>query len=203
MPRPRKRDGYSAKAKREGYRSRAAYKLLQINSRFYLIRGGYAVVDLGAAPGGWSQVAASLVGEDGVVIAVDVLHMRPLPGVRFIRGDVRDEKTLLAVVEALGEEGREYADVVISDMAPNTSGVYSLDHARSIDLAEAALRFASEILRPGGNFVCKVFQGDMMPHLLRRVRRSFRMVKVHVPPATRKGSAEQYVVAKGFRGRQV
>ncbi len=192
----KKRDHYYRMAKRENYRSRASYKLKQINSKFHLIRQGDRVIDLGSSPGGWSQVAAELAGEEGTVISVDIDPMRPIRGVKFIRGDMLLEETLKKVEDAAGGK----VDVVISDMSPNISGHYSYDQARSVELAEMAVRTAEKLLKPGGNFVTKVFQGDLFPEYLKIVRERFAMVKVYSPKASRSASSEVYVVCKGYRG---
>ena len=193
--RERVRDRYYRRAKAEGYRSRAAYKLIQIDRRFHLLGRGDAVVDLGAAPGGWSQVAREAVGPGGVVVAVDLGGFAPLEGVDFVKGDARDEATLDAVHERLPRG----ADVLLSDMSPKLSGNKGLDHARSIDLAETGLEAARRLLREGGHFVTKVFQGDMYPDFLRRVRGDFRKAKGHAPDASPATSSEMYVVARGRR----
>lgn len=192
--RRRKRDPYYRKAKAGGYRSRAAYKLLQIQARFDLIRPGDTVVDLGAAPGGWSQVARELGAHR--VVAVDRVRMPPIEGVAFAQGDVDDE----AVLERLAAEVGASADVVLSDMSPKLSGNRSLDHARSLDLAERSLSVARRVLREGGHVATKVFEGEGYPSLRRRARGEFARVKGFSPPASPRGSAEIYLVAKGWRG---
>jgi 23S rRNA (uridine2552-2'-O)-methyltransferase len=194
--RARKRDPYYRRAKAKGYRSRAAYKLMQINERFRILRRGDVVVDLGASPGGWSQVALEVVGDRGKVLAIDRVPMEPLEGVTFIEGDIRGKETAERL-RALVPEG---ADVVISDMSPRLSGNRSLDHARSLDLAEAALRFAGSVLKPGGNIVIKVFQGDMYSNFMRKVSRAFMTCKGFTPKASPSRSAEIYIVAKGWKG---
>lgn len=191
-----RRDKYYRKAKRENYRSRAAYKLKEIDFKYDLIRPGDRVVDLGASPGGWSQVAAELVGGEGEVYALDLARFLPIERVTFIRGDIR--KT--SVVARLLEHIPQGADVVLSDMAPNISGNYSYDHARSVDLCDHALAFASQVLKEGGNFVTKVFYGDMTKGLVSMVRRSFDEVHVTHPKATRSTSSEVYVIGLGFNG---
>lgn len=190
----RKRDPYYRKAKARGYRSRAAYKLLQIQERFHVIHPNDAVIDLGAAPGGWSQVAREL-GAD-TVLAVDKAGMQPIEGVTFLRADLGDETALASIQRAAGGA----VDAVLSDMAPNLSGTRSLDHARSIDLAERAVLIGAQTLREGGHLVTKVFQGDMYRSLRRRVQGQFTRCKGFSPPASPRGSAETYLVAKGWQG---
>lgn len=192
----RVKDEYYRKAKAEGYRSRAAYKLLQIQRRFRVVREGDVVVDLGAAPGGWSQVARELVGPEGRVLAVDLGGFAPLEDVAFVKGDARDEAVLAEAAADL-DNG---ADAVLSDMAPNLSGNRTLDHARVMDLAETALAAARRLLREGGNLVTKVFQGDLYPAYLRTLRKEFRTVDGFSPRASPSGSAEMYVVARGWKG---
>lgn len=194
--RERSKDAWYKLAKTEGWRSRASFKLLQIDERNDVFHEGDRVVDLGAAPGGWSQVAAELVGPEGVVVGVDLDKIEPLEGVTFLRGDMTEAATVARTMEAIGG----VADVVISDMSPNISGAYATDHARSIYLVDCALQFSEKVLRPGGSFVCKVFEGDMFPEFLSRVRKVFSDVKVSNPPASRAASSEVYVVAKGFKG---
>jgi 23S rRNA (uridine2552-2'-O)-methyltransferase len=200
--RQRRDDAYWKAAKRRGYRSRAAYKLQQIARRYGVLRKGSFVVDLGAAPGGWSQVAAEAVGPDGGVVAVDLSRVPPLAGVRVVRGDVTApetrERVRLELAAARGGSA-EGADVVLSDMAPNISGIYSVDQARSVVLAKTALEAAGALLRPGGHLVVKVFEGEDFARFLESVRRRFAFVKVYNPPASRKQSSEVYVVAKGMR----
>ena len=192
----RRSDHYYRKAKRENYRSRASYKLMQIDERFHILRKGMRVADLGAAPGGWLQVAKERVG-DGVVVGVDLDPIRPMEGVTTIRGDMTEQATVERLIEALGGE----ADVVISDMSPNISGNYHMDHARSIDLCMHAIGVSDRVLRKGGSLVMKVFMGDMMKDLRREVNARFDNVKVHSPPASRSSSSEVYIVAKGHRGK--
>ncbi len=184
------RDHYYRLAKEEGYRARSAYKLLQINEKFHIIKRGDAVVDLGAAPGGWLQVAAKLSG--GIVVGVDIEEILPIPGVVTIQADITEERTVELVKDALGGD----ADVVICDAAPNLTGAWDMDHAVSVDLARSALKMAKKILKPKGNFAVKVFQGDLFLDFLNDVRREFSSVQAHSPPASRKESAETYVVAK-------
>lgn len=192
----RKKDYYYRKAKRESYRSRAAYKLKQLDFKYDIIRPGDRVVDLGASPGGWSQVASESVGSEGRVFALDLERFSPIEGVTFIRGDIRKD----SVVARLLEELPDGADVVLSDMSPNISGNYSYDHARSVDLCEHALAFASRVLRDGGNLVVKMFYGDMTKGFVGLVRRSFDEVHVTHPKASRSTSSEVYVIGLGFKG---
>ncbi len=190
----RKRDTFYREAKAQGYRSRAAFKLIQIDARFDLIYEGDVVVDLGAAPGGWSQVAKELVGEAGRVVSVDRVGMRPIPGIEVWKGDLEDA----AFLEAFATEAGK-ADVVVSDMAPRLSGHWTMDHERSLELGRRALAVAVRVLRPGGRFVCKVFQGESLGGFRREVGRHFEVIKAHAPEASAKSSRELYLVAKGFR----
>ena len=189
-------DPFVKRANAEGYRSRAAYKLQQIAQRDQLLRPGMTVVDLGAAPGGWSQVAAKAVGPAGRVIAVDVLEMAQVPGVTVIRGDFREEDTLAAVERAL--EGRP-VDLVISDMAPNLSGIAAVDQARGAALAELALDFALKHLKPHGNFLVKLFQGAGYDELVATLRRSFVELHTRKPDASRSRSSEVYLLGSKLR----
>jgi len=184
------RDHYYRLAKEEGYRARSAYKLLQINEKFHLIKRGDSVVDLGAAPGGWLQVAAKLSG--GKVIGVDLESIAPIPNVQTFQADITQKSTVDLIKGALGGS----ADVVICDAAPNLTGAWDMDHAVSVDLARSALKMAKELLRPRGNFAVKIFQGDLFQAFLNEVRREFSSVQAHSPPASRKESAETYIVAK-------
>jgi 23S rRNA (uridine2552-2'-O)-methyltransferase len=190
MPRDR-RDYFYKKAKDEGYRSRAAFKLKQINEKFKIITKGDAVVDLGAAPGGWLQVAKELSG--GKVVGVDILPIEKMEGVETIKGDIRLDATVEKIRDKIKKEG---ADAVICDAAPNLTGNWSYDHARSIDLAISALECARKILKPGGKFAVKVFQGDLFPDFLDKVRQSFVKVKAFSPAASRAQSAEIYVIGR-------
>ncbi len=191
-------DPYVRRAQAEGMRSRAAYKLQQLAERDKLLKPGMVVVDLGAAPGGWSQVARSAVGDAGRVVAVDLLEMTPVAGVRFIHGDFGDNAVLAAVEQALDGQG---ADLVLSDMAPNISGVASVDQARSVGLAELALDFAVYHLQPQGNFLVKVFQGSGFDELVKDIRGKFVQTLIRKPEASRSRSNEVYVVAKGLKAR--
>ncbi|MEN8180027.1 MAG: 23S rRNA (uridine(2552)-2'-O)-methyltransferase RlmE [Pseudomonadota bacterium] len=190
------KDDYVKQAQKEGYRSRAAFKLLEIQARDRIIKPGMRVVDLGAAPGGWSQVAHKLVGTKGQVIALDILEMDPIAGVSFIQGDFREEDSLGELHNILAGEK---VDLVISDMAPNITGMASVDQPRSMYLCELALDFAREALRPGGGFVVKVFQGEGFDQYLKECRESFSRVVSRKPKSSRPKSREIYLVAGNFK----
>ncbi|MCX9085372.1 MAG: 23S rRNA (uridine(2552)-2'-O)-methyltransferase [Candidatus Methanoperedens sp.] len=186
-----RRDSYYRKAKVDGYRSRAAYKLKQINDKFKLIEKGDTIIDLGAAPGGWLQVAKELSG--GKVVGVDILPIEEIEGVDLIKGDIRIDRIIEKIRGKIKKEG---ADVVLCDAAPNMSGSWSYDHARSIDLATSAFECARKLLKNGGSFAVKVFQGDMFPDYLNKVRGCFVTVQAFSPEASRAASAEIYVIGK-------
>lgn len=188
-------DPFVQRSRKEGYRSRSAYKLTEIDDRDKVLKPGMTVVDLGSAPGGWSQVAARRVGAKGRVIAIDLLEMEPIPGVRFLRGDFSADTGLDALRDALGGE----ADVILSDMAPNMSGIAVSDQARSMELAEIAFRFAALHLKRQGAFLVKIFQGAGYDDYLRQLRRSFEKVVVRKPEASRDESAEQYLLARHLK----
>ncbi|AKB19693.1 MULTISPECIES: 23S rRNA (uridine(2552)-2'-O)-methyltransferase [unclassified Methanosarcina] len=188
-----RRDYYYHQAKEDGYRSRASFKLKQINDKHKIINRGDSVVDLGAAPGGWLQVAKELSG--GKVLGVDLQRITPIEGVETIVGDINADTTIQKIIKIVGAKG---ADVVICDAAPNLSGNWSYDHARSIELTTSALECAKKILKPKGNFVVKVFQGDMFNDYLDKVRDNFVRVKAYSPQASRSQSAEIYVIGKKF-----
>jgi 23S rRNA (uridine2552-2'-O)-methyltransferase len=189
-------DPYVQRSKREGYRSRSAYKLTEIDERDKFLRPGQVVVDLGAAPGGWSQVAAKRAGSRGKVVAIDLLEMEEIAGVAFIQADFGSDEGLEAVRVALGAGG---ADVVLSDMAPNMSGIAMSDQARSMHLAEIARDFALLHLKPDGAFLVKIFQGAGYDEYLKSLRQAFRKVVVRKPSASRDESAEQYLLARGLK----
>ncbi len=191
-------DPYVHRARAHGYRSRAAYKLIEIAKRDRLARSGDDVVDLGAAPGGWAQALAERVGRSGRVIAVDLLEIAPIPGVTIVRGDFQEEAVLKRLEDALG--GKKL-DLVVSDMAPNLSGVRATDQARSIRLCELALDFARIHLNPKGAFVVKVFQGTGYPEFLAAMRGVFIDVSSRKPGASRGGSSEMYLLGKGLKAR--
>lgn len=187
-------DPYVAAAKQQGWRSRAAFKLLELDDRFHLLRKGARVVDLGAAPGGWTQVAVKRGA--GIVLGLDLLPMDPIQGAELVQGDFNDPDMPGRLADRLGGK----ADLVLSDMAPNTTGHAATDHLRIMGLTEMALDFASQVLAEGGTFVAKVFQGGSEKQMLDRLKRSFATVRHAKPPASRKESSELYVVASGFRG---
>jgi 23S rRNA (uridine2552-2'-O)-methyltransferase len=189
-------DFFVKQAKKEGYRSRAAYKLIEIAERDHLLAPGMTVVDLGAAPGGWSQVVAEKLGGRGKVIALDLLEMAPLPGVIFIQGDFREPLVLAELKKNLGNHA---PDLVISDMSPNISGISVVDQARGMHLAELALEFAADQLNSGGNFLVKVFQGADFEGFLRMMRASFSRVITRKPEASRGRSSEMYLLGLGKR----
>jgi len=189
-------DPYVQAARARGLRSRAAFKLIEIDDRHRLLKPGMRVVDLGAAPGGWTQVAVERVGPGGRVVALDLLPMDPVPGATVLQGDFQDAEAEARVEAALGGP----ADLVLSDMAPNATGHAATDHLRIVGLAELALDFALRVLAPGGGFVAKVFQGGAERSMLETLKRRFAAVRHVKPPASRKDSSELYVVATGFRG---
>jgi 23S rRNA (uridine2552-2'-O)-methyltransferase len=192
------RDPYVARAKRQGFRSRAAYKLAELDDKYRLLKPGTRVVDLGAAPGGWSEIAARRVGAGGRVLAIDILDMKPIAEVEFLKLDFLDATAPQRLKDLLGGQ----ADLVLSDMAANATGHRQTDHIRIMALAEAAAHFAREVLAPGGSFLCKVLQGGTEAALLAELKRDFASVKHVKPPASRSDSAELYLLARGFRGRK-
>jgi 23S rRNA (uridine2552-2'-O)-methyltransferase len=187
-------DPYVAAAQREGWRSRAAFKLIELDERYHLIRKGALVLDLGAAPGGWTQVA--LKRGAARVVGIDLLPVEPIAGATLLQGDIMDAGSEPALLDLLGGK----PDLVLSDMAPNTTGHAATDHLRIMALAELTMAIAEPILAEGGGFVCKLFQGGAERGMLERLKRSFRVVRHAKPPASRKESSELYVVATGFRG---
>jgi len=193
----RKREYYYRKAKEEKFRSRAAYKLLQAVKKHQFIKPGDVVVDLGSAPGGWTQASRKIVGSKGFVLGVDLKRIRSFdqPNVRVVAGDVTDPQTVEQIRELLPRP----ADVVISDVAPNVSGIWELDHARQIDLARWSLKIATSVLRPEGHFFVKVFQGDMLNDLVKEVKQNFAFVKLIKPKASRARSAELYILGMNLR----
>lgn len=190
-------DPYVKRAQKDGLRSRASYKLIELNEKDKLIRPGMLIIDLGSAPGGWSQVAGRLVGETGRVLASDILPMAALDNVDFIQGDFTDDAVFQQILDRL--DGNQ-PDLIISDIAPNISGVAAADQASSMYLVELVLDMVRQVLKPGGNFVAKVFQGEGSDEFLKDVRTSFEKVVIRKPEASRPRSREVYLVAKGFKG---
>lgn len=190
-------DHWVKKSKELGYRSRASFKLIELDEKDKLLKQGMTVVDLGAAPGGWSQVAAERVGDHGRVVASDILPMDSMAGVEFVQGDFTEEEVLHKILNALGDEP---ADLVISDMAPNMSGMSAVDQPAAMYLVELALDMAREVLKPGGTFVAKVFQGEGFDQYLKEMRTSFNKVVTRKPDSSRARSREVYLLGKGFKG---
>ncbi len=193
----RKRDYYYRKAKEENYRSRAAYKLLQAVEKYHFIKSKDVVVDLGAAPGGWIQAVRKIVGSNGFILGVDLKPIEPFPedNIKTIIGDITEKETVQAIMEILPRK----ADVVVSDVSPNISGIWEVDHARQIDCAQAALKIAIEVLKPRGNFFVKVFEGDMLKDFIENVRQYFEDVKLIKPEASRAKSSEIFILGLHLR----
>ena len=190
-------DHYVQQSQRDGYRSRACYKLLEINDKDKLIKPGMLVVDLGSAPGGWSQVAAELVGDNGRVVASDILPMDSLAGVDFVQGDFTEQEVFDAIMDLINDQP---VDLVISDMAPNMSGMAAVDQPQAMYLVELALDMARQVLTPGGHFLAKVFQGEGFDEYLKALRGCFDTVYTRKPSASRARSREVYLLGKGFKG---
>lgn len=194
--REKKREHYYKEAKRLGYRARSAFKLKQIQKRFDVFSKEDIVIDLGAAPGGWSQTAKEFVGKQGIVIGADILQIKPLDNVQFIQGDITDNGTLEEIKQILNDAK---ADVVLSDMSPDVSGNYSVDQARSLWLCERALDVAEQVLHPGGTFICKIFEGADTKEFIEKVKHRFSSVRTFAPDASRKSSSEIYIIAKSLK----
>ncbi|AGZ33504.1 23S rRNA (uridine(2552)-2'-O)-methyltransferase RlmE [Pseudomonas sp. SWI6] len=190
-------DPFVKQAQKDGYRSRASYKLLEIQEKDRLIRPGMSVIDLGAAPGGWSQVTSRLIGGQGRLIASDILEMDAIPDVTFIQGDFTQDEVLASILQAVGDS---HVDLVISDMAPNMSGTPAVDMPRAMFLCELALDLATRVLKPGGDFLIKIFQGEGFDVYLKDVRSKFDKVQMRKPSSSRDRSREQYLLARGFKG---
>jgi 23S rRNA (uridine2552-2'-O)-methyltransferase len=188
-------DEFVVRAQQEGYRSRAAYKLLEINDKDKLLKRGMTVVDLGAAPGGWSQIVADIVGSEGMVVALDILQMDPLPGVEVLLGDFQEEEVFNHLLATL--DGRP-VDVVLSDMAPNMSGMRSIDQPKAVYLCELTLDLARNVLKPGGNMLLKLFQGEGSDAFIKECRKNFRKIVIRKPAASRARSREVYVLALNY-----
>jgi 23S rRNA (uridine2552-2'-O)-methyltransferase len=192
----KKKEHFYKEAKRTGYRARSAFKLQQIQLRFHLVPTSGFVVDLGAAPGGWSQVAKEIVGEQGIVIGVDLSSIQSLENVQFIQGDITQTETIGRIKDLMNNSR---ADVVLSDMSPDISGSYSVDQARSAWLCECALHVVDQILKPGGHFICKIFEGEDTKKFIEEVKHRFIVVRPFSPEASRKSSSEVYIIAKSFK----
>ena len=192
----KKREHFYKEAKRLGYRARSAFKLKQIQKRFGVFSKEDIVIDLGAAPGGWSQVAKEFVGVKGIVIGADILLIKPLDNVQFIQGDITDNETVEEIKQILNDTK---ADVVLSDLSPDISGNYSVDQARSLWLCERALEVAEQVLHPNGTFVCKIFEGADTKKFIEKVKQRFSSVRIFTPDASRKSSSEIYIIAKSLK----
>ena len=192
----RKREHFYKEAKRVGYRARSAFKLHHIQKKFNIIQKGNIVIDLGAAPGSWSQVAREYAGEEGKIIGVDISPIMPLDKITFLRGDVTEEFTVQKIRKMVGDNK---ADVVLSDMSPDISGNYLVDHARSLYLCEHSLKIADILLRPGGKLICKAFTGEYLQDFIQKTRQKFKTVKQFSPAASRKTSSETYIIARSFK----
>jgi len=191
----KKKEHYYKEAKKVGYRARSAFKLKQIQKKFNILNKGDCVLDLGAAPGSWSQVAKGIVGDDGIVVGIDISSIKPISGIVFLKGDMTKETSVQEILKIVGENK---ADVVISDMSPDISGNYIVDHARSIFLSQQAFETAKIVLKPGGHFVCKVFSGEDLDDFVLKIKNNFKKVKSYSPPASRDSSSEIYIIAKSF-----
>jgi 23S rRNA (uridine2552-2'-O)-methyltransferase len=196
--RERKRDYYYRKAKEEKYRSRAAYKLLEAIQKYHFIKKGDVVLDLGAAPGGWLQAASKIVGSKGLVLGVDLRPVEPFPqsNIQAVTGDINEAETLDDILKLLPRK----VDAVISDVSPNISGIWEVDHARQTDLSEQALKIALKTLRPSGNLFMKVFQGDMLDDLIKKVKTHFEVVRIMKPKASRAKSSEMFILGMRLKG---
>jgi len=191
-----KRDYYRRIAKKEGFRSRAAYKLLEINNSYHIILKGMYVVDLGCAPGGWLQVASKIVGTDGKVLGIDLRPVDPLPKVQFIQGDLEDSFLAERILDAMGRK----VNVLLSDVAPNVSGIWQLDHARQISLTQNALSIAEKVLAKNGSAVLKAFEGELLNELRDQLKKKFSKVNLYKPRSSRKTSSEIYLACLGYKG---
>ncbi len=191
----KKHEHYYKQAQKNGYRARSAFKLLQINKRFNIIKNDNVVIDLGAAPGGWSQVAKKIVGEKGTVVGIDLSSIKAIEGIVFLRGDMTQDEAITRLREIIGNK---QVDVVISDMSPNISGNYGVDQARSAFLCEQALKTANIFLKKNGNFLCKIFEGEDLKDFIEKTKSMFKNVNQFNPPASRKTSSEVYIIAKSF-----
>jgi len=192
----KKREHFYKQAKKTGYRARSAFKLKQIQNKYKIIKKDDIVIDFGAAPGGWSQVAKEIVGDKGIVLGVDLLSIYPLQGVVFLKGDMTKQESIDELTKVIGSKK---ADVIISDMSPDISGNYSIDQARSIFLCEQAFKTAEILLKPKGNFICKVFEGEDLENFVKMLSNRFKFIKRFSPSASRKSSSEIYIIAQFFK----
>ena len=191
----KKKEYFYNEAKRTGYRSRSAFKLKQIQNKFKIIRKTDFVLDLGAAPGGWSQVSNEIIGKNGKIIGIDLLYIKPIDGIQFLQEDITEKSTILKIIKIVGENG---VDVLLSDMSPNISGNYSIDHANSIHLCKQSLKLVDKILKDNGNFLCKLFMGEEFDDFIKIFKNKFKNVKLYSPPASRKSSSEIYLIGRNF-----
>ena len=192
----KKHEHYYKEAKKVGYRARSAFKLIQLQKKFNIIKKGDVVIDLGAAPGGWSQIATKTTGDTGLVISIDLLPIKPIENVRIIQGDVTKTETIEKIKQLLEDKK---ADVILSDMSPEISGNYSVDHARSLYLCEQALDTTNYLLKTNGTFICKLFEGEDTKEFINKVKQIFNAVKQYSPKASRKSSSETYIIGKSFK----
>ena len=191
----KKKEYFYNEAKRKGYRSRSAFKLKQIQNKFKIIKKTDFVLDLGAAPGGWSQVSNEIIGKNGKIIGIDLLNIKPIDGIQFLQEDITEKSTILKIIKIVGEKG---VDVLLSDMSPNISGNYSIDHANSIHLCKQSLNLVDKILKDNGNFLCKLFMGEEFDDFIKIFKNRFKNVKLYSPPASRKSSSEIYLIGRNF-----
>ena len=191
----KKKEYFYNEAKRVGYRSRSAFKLKQIQKKFKIIKKTDFVLDLGAAPGGWSQVTNEIVGKNGKIIGIDLLHIQPINGVQFIQDDITKKSTIDRIIKLVKESE---VDVILSDMSPNISGNYSIDHANSVYLCKQSLNLADILLKENGNFLCKIFMGDEFDNFVKYLKIKFKNVRIFSPPASRKSSSEIYLIGRNF-----
>ena len=191
----KKKEYFYNEAKRKGYRSRSAFKLKQIQNKFKIIKKTDFVLDLGAAPGGWSQVSNEIIGKNGKIIGIDLLNIKPIDGIQFLQEDITEKSTILKIIKIVGKNG---VDVLLSDMSPNISGNYSIDHANSIHLCKQSLNLVDKILKDNGNFLCKLFMGEEFDDFIKIFKNKFKNVKLYSPPASRKSSSEIYIIGRNF-----
>ena len=192
----KKKEFFYKEAKRSGYRARSAYKLKQIQKKFKLINKSDFVIELGAAPGGWSQVTREILNNQGKIIGIDLLSIKPINGIQFLQSDLTKKSTIIKIKNLVGNNK---IDVILSDMSPNISGNYSIDHANSIYLCKQTLDLAYKILKTDGNFLCKIFMGEEFNDFVKIIKNDFKIVKLYSPPASRKSSSEIYLIGKFFK----